>query len=185
MKIYITGGPGSGKTMVANSIAKKYSVGKLSLDDIVWDKYYKKEPKEERDKNLHNFLCANKSWVIEGTYFNWLFDLFTAADLIIFIQTNVILRDFRIFKRFFLKKISGNSNENIKNLLHMLSWNHEYEVSIKEEFIFFTKKFSSKIISIKDKNKLEFEPIAYFEMRKNGSVASVESRPALPEIARF
>ena len=156
MKIYITGGPGSGKTFVSNTIAKRCNIGKLSLDEIVWDKYYKEKTTRERDETLHNFLCNNKSWIIEGTYFDWLLDLFTKSDLIIFIQTNVMLRSFRILKRFLKNKISKNGKESIKSLFHMLLWNYRYEKNVKKEFVLFTKGFSFKIINVKDKDKIEY-----------------------------
>jgi len=157
MKIYITGGPGSGKTFLSNKISEEYNLQLLELDNIVWDDNYKEVTTDKRNENLLFFLSNNTNWIIEGTYFEWLEKIFAECDFIIFIQSNSIIRDYRIIKRFIMKKIKKDNNkkEGLVNLIHMIAWNHEYENKIKKQFLSFVENFNSKLVFVKDKNKIK------------------------------
>ena len=65
MKIYITGGSGTGKTTYAKYLAKKHNITYLGLDSVKWrldtDKAFTKcHPREERVKILKKFLKLKK-----------------------------------------------------------------------------------------------------------------------------
>ncbi len=157
MKLYITGGPGSGKTFLSRNLSKKYNINLMELDDIFWDNEYKMENEDKRNNKLKNFLDNNKEWIIEGTYYDWLTNVFEQCDKIIFINSNSIIRDYRIISRFIVAKFDKNNKkkENIKNLIHMISWNHNYENKIKNNLLNFIKPFENKFIFLKDKNKIQ------------------------------
>ena len=58
MKIRIIGCSGTGKTYLANILAKKYNIPHLDLDDIQWDNNDKGYGKKERlKKEMH--CCWN------------------------------------------------------------------------------------------------------------------------------
>lgn len=85
-KIHILGGPGSGKSYLAQLVAKELRNPVLDLDNIFWDNrdnsYDITSEPEKRDLALSKFL-AQESWVVEGVYYRWLEDSFKQADHII------------------------------------------------------------------------------------------------------
>jgi adenylate kinase family enzyme len=156
MKIYISGAPGSGKTFLSDRISDFLKIKRLELDDIVWDNSYRERKIEDRDKMLDDFLNKNKSWIIEGVYFEWLSNLFGEADFIIILDINLIIRDYRIIKRFFMNKFTRTNlkKEGIKNLMHMLHWNHQYEKVIKKDLLTFLEKYRAKVMFVTDIKKI-------------------------------
>ncbi len=69
MKIYITGGPGSGKTTTADRLSKQYNIPHFDLDDINWKNdnacfYGQKRDPDERKEILANLLNNHSEWPI-------------------------------------------------------------------------------------------------------------------------
>lgn len=60
MKIYIIGGPGSGKTFLANKLSNELNIPHFDLDDLQWDNptvsYGTKRNIKERDELLNKIL---------------------------------------------------------------------------------------------------------------------------------
>ena len=60
MKIYVIGGPGSGKTFLANRLEKQLEISHYDLDDLQSDNkantYGTKRNSQERDELLNNIL---------------------------------------------------------------------------------------------------------------------------------
>lgn len=81
-----------------------------------------------RDKKLSAIL-KNESWIIEGVFYGWLEESFKNADIVIILKTNVIVRDWRIIKRFVKRKLGfiPSKRESIKGLIDLLIWNHKYD----------------------------------------------------------
>lgn len=133
MKIHIIGGPGSGKTYMANLISNQTNIKNYDLDDIFWDNssntFGIKADTKTRDMNLNKIL-SNNCWIIEGVYYAWLNESFSRADAIIVLKTNVYIRDWRIIKRFIKRKIGlapCNKRETLKGLIGLINWNHNYD----------------------------------------------------------
>ena len=85
MKIHIIGGPGSGKTFLAEKLSKELGISHFDLDDLQWDNksasYGVKRSPDERDRLLNNVLSHN-DWIIEGVYYAWCQQCFADADRI-------------------------------------------------------------------------------------------------------
>ncbi len=61
----IVGGPGSGKTWLADVLGKRLGLPGYSVDDAIWDRYGHLRPAPEID----DIVCAlpmQDSWIIEG-----------------------------------------------------------------------------------------------------------------------
>ena len=108
MKIHIIGCSGSGKTYLANAMAKKYNIPHFDLDDIQWDNnaegYGIKRPLEERNSMLQEIL-GNNDWVIEGVYYAWVQQSFDEADLIYVLDMPRYLYKSRIIIRSIKRKL--------------------------------------------------------------------------------
>jgi len=131
-KVHIIGGPGSGKSYLANRLSVSLGVSSYDLDDLFWDNTAKSygiraEP-ETRDRKLHEILQCS-GWIIEGVYHQWLDDSFRNAEAIVVLKPNVWLRDWRILKRFIVRKLglSQGKRETFKGLVELLRWNHGYD----------------------------------------------------------
>lgn len=74
MKIHIIGGPGSGKSFLAEKLSKELGISHFDLDDLQWDNksasYGIKRSPDERDRLLNDVLSHN-DWIIEGVYYAW------------------------------------------------------------------------------------------------------------------
>lgn len=157
-KIHIIGGPGSGKTYLSDVIAKNFNIDRYDLDDIFWDNavdaYGIKADEKKRDKDLLKIL-AGDSWVIEGVYYGWLYRSFQKADIIFVLKTNVFLRDWRIIKRFLMRKTGrqyAGKKETLGQLVNLIKWNHSYDANQLKEAEKMIKVFNYKTVEIKNNN---------------------------------
>ena len=84
MKIHIIGGPGSGKTFLAQRLSKQYGIPHYDLDDLQWeaDGYGKKRDPRERDALLERIL-RQEDWITEGVYYAWCGRCFVNVDKVI------------------------------------------------------------------------------------------------------
>lgn len=153
-KIHIIGGPGSGKSYLADKISKKCNIENYDLDDIFWDNtalsYGTKADVDVRNKKLQQIL-SNNSWIIEGVYYAWLDESFHDADRIIVLKTKVYIRDYRIVKRFLKRKLGlelSKKKETWKGLLELLEWNHKFERKNMIEISKKLKNYDNKTVFI-------------------------------------
>jgi len=131
-RIHILGGPGSGKTYLAEKLADSLNISAFDLDDIFWDSkadcYGVRASEEARDQQLQSLLRRN-TWIVEGVYYAWLNDSFSRADLIIILIPNPWLRAWRIIKRYIMRKFGmiHSKKETFKDFLQLIQWNHRYD----------------------------------------------------------
>lgn len=159
-KIHIIGGPGSGKSYMANLISSQTNIKNYDLDDLFWDNsldtFEIKADKKTRDMSLQKILL-NDRWIIEGVYYAWVNESFNRADIIIILQTNVYIRDWRIIKRFIERKagiISCNKKETLKGLVEFIRWNHHYDKKNMIEAEKRIDRFSNKKIIINNRREM-------------------------------
>lgn len=159
MKAYIIGPAGSGKTTIAKLLSRKTKVDSTNLDDLFWinDKncFGNKRIKEERT-NLLSKVLERESWIIEGAYVEWPKQAIYEADFIIYMDFSLRILQFRILKRFILRKFGfekANKKETIKGILELLKWNtdqaNEIRILINE-----LKSENKKVIQLKSKNEI-------------------------------
>ena len=151
MKLHIIGGPGSGKTWLADRLSAEFNVPAFDLDDIFWDRnanrYGIRNSPEKRHAELRAIL-RHKSWIVEGVYYAWLMESFHDADLIVILETFALLRDIRIIRRFIKRKLGvvKTKKETLHDFWQLISWNHGYDKNNLKPAWDFISGFKDKIV---------------------------------------
>ena len=132
MKIHIIGGPGSGKTYLAEKLSKELGIQHYDLDELQWDKksdsYGVKREPGERDHLLADVLNKN-DWIIEGVYYAWCQQCFSDADKIYVLSVPRYKYRYRIIRRFVRRKLGleQGKKETLKSLSQLLKWADKYQ----------------------------------------------------------
>lgn len=132
MKIHIIGGPGSGKSFLAEKLSKELGISRFDLDDLQWDNksasYGVKRSPDERDRLLNDVLSHN-DWIIEGVYYAWCQQCFADADRIYVLNVPRYKYRYRIIRRFVRRKLGleKGKKENLKSLRELLKWADKYQ----------------------------------------------------------
>lgn len=158
-RIHIIGSIGSGKTTLARKLSKQYGLPHYELDNVVWirsDKGDIKRTEEERDAVLSDILIR-KSWIIEGAHHKWVAPSFQRADVIIFLDTRLSTRRFRIIKRFIKQKFKVekvNYRPTFKVLKFLYQYNTIFDNTSKQEIMAMLVPFESKLIILNSSNDM-------------------------------
>ena len=156
MKIHIIGCSGSGKTYLANALAKKYNIPHFDLDDIQWDNnaegYGTKRPLEERNALLQEIL-NNNEWVIEGVYYAWVQQSFDETDIIYVLDMPRYLYKSRIIIRSIKRKlgIQQGKRETLKSVYNLLKWTETFQNKNLKEIKTILDKYENKVIWLSSK----------------------------------
>ena len=132
MKIRIIGGPGSGKTCLADKLSKELGIRHYDLDELQWDNksdsYGVKRSPVERDKLLCEVL-EEKDWIIEGVYYAWCQQCFADADRIYLLHVSRCKYRYRIIRRFVRRRLGleQGKKETLKSLLQLLRWADKFQ----------------------------------------------------------
>ena len=151
MKIHIIGGPGSGKTFLAEKLSKELGISHFDLDDLQWDNksasYGVKRSPEERDRLLNDVLSHN-DWIIEGVYYAWCQQCFADADRIYVLNVPRYKYRYRIIRRFVRRKLGleKGKKENLKSLRELLKWADKYQKVNLVEISKLLIPYSDKVI---------------------------------------
>ncbi|WP_064093429.1 P-loop NTPase family protein [Rossellomorea aquimaris] len=132
-RIHIIGSVASGKSTFARKLSSQKGIPYFELDNIMW----KRDPLgdsrrnvEERKDILHSIVLMD-SWIIEGVHYEeWINESLEYADTIVFLDTPIYKRNFRILKRFFEERLGfkqGNYPQTFVMLKKMYQWNLRYK----------------------------------------------------------
>ena len=155
MKIHIIGGPGSGKTFLAEKLSKELGIPHYDLDELQWDNsasaYGVKREPDERDKLLDEILIQ-KDWIIEGVYYAWCQNCFADADMIYVLSVPKYQYKYRIIRRFIRRKLGleQGKKETLKSLSQLLKWADQYQQRNLGEIRQLLMPYSDKVIASSD-----------------------------------
>lgn len=151
MKIHIIGGPGSGKSFLAEKLSRELGIPHYDLDDLQWDNksvsYGAKRSQDERDRLLNDVLSHN-DWIIEGVYYAWCQQCFADADRIYVLNVPKYKYRYRIIRRFVRRKLGleKGKKENLKSLRELLKWADKYQKVNLAEIRRLLIPYSGKVI---------------------------------------
>lgn len=160
MKIYIIGPPGSGKTTLSKSLAKKYNTKFYELDKIIYDddNNHVKRTNEEIEK-LFEGIIFEKSWIIEDVGRSEFINGREQADIIYYLKIPRRVVYKRLITRWIKQKL-GKEGYNYPPTLHEFMYMLRITIcyfkkeTIKIESL---KKYKDKVVylGIKEINDLE------------------------------
>lgn len=121
------------------------------MDNLIWDRSAenRRYPDEVRDSSLQA-IVGSDAWIIEGAQLKlWTSSSILEADLIFVLHPHVLVRDYRIIKRFLLSRTglqTWNYRQSFSNLCKMIvEWNHQYDV---QDVIEMTSKHGKDVVVI-------------------------------------
>ena len=151
VKIHIIGGPGSGKTFLAERLSRQFGIPHYDLDDLQWDNqadgYGTKRDPRERDELLNRILQWDE-WIIEGVYYAWCARCFDEADGIFVLSVPRYQYRYRIIRRYVRRKLGleKGKRETLKSLSALLAWADKYQNKNLAEIRNILKDCPEKII---------------------------------------
>jgi len=147
------------KSYIARQLSQRFGIPAYDLDELFWDqaapRYGVRAETVERDAKLL-VITQEKQWIIEGVYYGWLRPSFEWADRIFVLRVNVLLRDWRILKRFAIRKfgIRPTKQENLFDLYQLLQWNHQYDAGHLRQALEFIQELEDKIVACRSTDAL-------------------------------
>ncbi|MCM3001473.1 DNA topology modulation protein FlaR [Paenibacillus cellulositrophicus] len=154
-KIRIIGSVGSGKSTLARALSDQLGIPYYELDNMVWrrtDHGDVKNSFEERDRILNGILEQDR-WIIEGVHYQWVLRSFADADLIVYVDTPIWVRNYRILKRFTVQKLGlaqGNYKQTFSMLRKMYQWNYRHAKKEKPEIMQIVEPYRGKLRMIRN-----------------------------------
>jgi len=115
LKIHIIGGPGSGKTTLAQELSARLHIPHYDLDKLNWE--------------LDDVLATAEqpAWITEGIYLIWTDPLLYHADYIVLLEVSWPVAAWRIITRHISKSLQGtNAYPGIKSLFLFLKNVRDY-----------------------------------------------------------
>lgn len=137
-KICIIGGPGTGKSTLADNLGKELDLPIYHIDGINYLENWQQRDKEERDKIIRDIIKREK-WVTDGTYKATLEERVKESDVVIFLNYSMIARIKGTMTRYIKnngkekKEIPGCKEQmNLTFLKFIINWKRTKGYMIKD-----------------------------------------------------
>ena len=107
IRIYIIGGPGSGKTTLAKRLSQKLSHPFYEMDVVGWENGHGAErPLETKLADIHQ-IADQAAWICEGGGWDWTEELYRMADHIVWLDLPWRIAAWRIVSRHIRTSLAG------------------------------------------------------------------------------
>lgn len=132
MRIFILGGPGSGKTTAAKFISSKYQVPFFELDKLFYDREkgeYQNGHEAAREEIIDTFINKS-SWISEGVYKqDWLDKVLERTDYVFILKVPKAIRNLRTTIRTIRQMfgLEGYRPASLKLIFYFFKLNAEFE----------------------------------------------------------
>ncbi|MEO1782124.1 DNA topology modulation protein FlaR [Enterococcus diestrammenae] len=153
MKIYIVGSVASGKTTLAKKLSKQLAIDYFEADCIAYHQTtngrVKRSPEEQVQEIMAIDACGE--WIIEGVYRREYHCLLALSDKIIFLDTPLWVRNYRIVTRFIKQQLQLEACEyhsDIQMLQMMFKWTKDFE-NKRNHFETMLSTYENKLVKIK------------------------------------
>ena len=122
-KIFITGGPASGKTTLSRRLAALLDVPAYELDGLLLGGEAGAVPFEVASNRVVSRITDVDTWVVEGAYLGWVAPLLRQADLVVWMDVPWRVASYRIVSRH-VKATAARNNRfpGWRNLYRFWRW---------------------------------------------------------------
>ena len=157
-KIFIVGIVASGKTTLAKELSLQSEIPWYELDSIVHKRIGDERKKQSPEEQMRaiNGIDAQGQWIFEGVFRASYRSLLDMADTIIFLDTPLRKRRYRIFVRHIKQKLKMEPCE-YKPDFHMLrlmyKWTDDFERN-RDDFTAMLQDYRGKLITITKPSEL-------------------------------
>jgi hypothetical protein len=120
-RIYIAGGPGSGKTTLAKRISSSLTLPFYEMDLIGWENGVgAQRPLELCMQEVHE-IAIQTGWVAEGGHRPWIDELLQRAELIVWLDLSWTIARWRLLTRHLRASLAGtNKHRGLIKLYHFI-----------------------------------------------------------------
>ena len=155
-KITIFGGPGTGKTRLADILSDMFNLPVYHLDAFQFENDWKPRPKDVRDAKILETV-EKDSWIIEGVYYAWVTESFQMADFIYVLDLPSYIYKYRIIIRFIKRKfgLGTGKKESLKSLYNLLKWTNQFQNKNLKEIAKILEKYDNKVVWISGSREID------------------------------
>ena len=126
-KVFITGGPASGKTTLSQRIATAIKASVYELDGLLMSGHAHGDPFEVVSHKETSRIIAMNAWVAEGSYLGWTEPLLRCAEIVVWMEVPWPVASYRIISRHIWATIARNNRfPGWRRLYRFWRWSGRY-----------------------------------------------------------
>jgi adenylate kinase family enzyme len=126
-KIFITDGPGSGKTTLSRRVGSSHGMPVYDLDAMLWESQIRREPFEMAVSVSVSKIMEMDAWVAKRMYRGWADPLLRQAEIDLWMDVPCRKASYRIISRHIKTTLAGNNRfPGLRKLHRFWRWSGRY-----------------------------------------------------------